>query len=163
MPNACSAEQETAFNPTNSQPRTPKQQAILPKILPACPGKQQVSQPKILPACSEKHENRFMAKIMAAQEGDGNPDKADANDIDLSIKDLIIMMKEATGNLAKQNTSGAPLRIREEVLQQLKQITKHMERIEKQCNERSSMEQPAKTDQGRLESIEKRRMEIEKA
>jgi hypothetical protein len=69
-----------------------------------------------------------------------------------TVKNLIVMMKEATEHLHKQNTTGGPRTIRDKVCRQLQHITMHIEKLD------SSMEEflpppPPTHAETRLENI----------
>src|SRR5947207_12250489 len=130
-----------AFTPANHLTRTPPQQ---------------ISKPAGPPACPEKREIRLTAKMMAERE---EKEKEKSNKrkeakCKPNISNIIIKMKNAIGNLEKQHTSGEPQRVKLEVLRQLKEITEHMEQIEKHEEERvecNHSEQNNKIEQNRLE------------
>src|SRR5579859_7294101 len=52
-----------------------------------------------------------------------------------TVKNLIVMMKEATEHLQKQNTTGGPRTIRDKVCCQFQHITMHIEKLDMSMEE----------------------------
>ena len=136
-----------AFTPTNHLTRTPPQQESKPVGPPACPA---------------KREMRFTAKMMTEREEKEKSNKKQNTKHKPNISDIMIKMKNAIGKLEKQRTTSEPNRVKEEVLQQLKKITEHMEQFEKH-EERAICNHPEpdnNLEQTRLDDIEKEMKEI---
>jgi len=79
-----------------------------------------------------------------------------------TVKNLIIMMKEATEHLQKQNTTSGPRTIRDKVYHQLQHITMHIEKLDTLMEEFLPSPPPTHTEL-RLENIENDIKEIKAA
>ena len=81
-----------------------------------------------------------------------------------TVKNLIIIMKEAMEHLQKQNTTGTPRTVRDKVCRQLQHITMHIEKLDASMEEFSPLPPPPPTPaETRLESIENDIKEIKAA